>query len=76
MGGLRGQKIHAAAHTMVNDFEEMRKHALVPSKALEFVEDAFIEVSEGLKQHGHPPCSVVYTDSPQSLSCSLKTCQC
>ncbi|KAJ7204383.1 hypothetical protein GGX14DRAFT_646836 [Mycena pura] len=65
MGGLRGQKIHAAAHTMVNDFEEMRKHALVPSKALEFVEDTFIEVSEGLKQHGHPPCSVVYTDSPQ-----------
>ncbi|KAJ7215023.1 hypothetical protein GGX14DRAFT_696572 [Mycena pura] len=66
MGGLRGQKIHAAAHTMVNEFEEMRKHALVPSKALEYVEDAFIEVSEGLKEHGHPACSVYYSDSPQS----------
>ncbi|KAJ7217246.1 hypothetical protein GGX14DRAFT_391054 [Mycena pura] len=66
MGGLRGEKIHTAAHTMNNEFEEIRKHALVPSKAYDFLEDSFTELDKGLKEHGHPPISVLYTDSPQT----------
>nr|GAT42352.1 predicted protein [Mycena chlorophos] len=66
MGGLGGEKIHTAAHTMNNEFEEIRKHALVPSKAYEFLEDSFVELAQGLKEHRHPQVSVLYTDSPQS----------
>nr|GAT45620.1 predicted protein [Mycena chlorophos] len=74
MGGLRGEKIHTAAYTMNNEFEEIRSHSLVPSKALEFVEDAFIELNEGLKEHGHPVTQLLYSDSPQSLCCFESVC--
>lgn len=67
MGGLNGERIHEASYTNVNHFEEIRSLSLVPSKSLAFVVDQLKGVAEGLKEHGHPPCSLVYTDSPQSM---------
>jgi hypothetical protein len=67
MGGLNGERIHEASYTNVNHFEEIRSLSLVPSKSLAFVVDQLKGVAAGLKEHGHPPCSLVYTDSPQSI---------
>ena len=67
MGGLNGERIHEASYTNVNHFEEIRSLSLVPSKSLAFVVDQLKGVASGLKEHGHPPCSLVYTDSPQGI---------
>lgn len=67
MGGLNGEHIHEASYTNVNHFEEIRSLSLVPSKSLAFVVDQLKGVVAGLNEHGHPPCSLVYTDSPQSI---------
>ena len=67
MGGLNGERIHEASYTNVNHFEEIRSLSLVPSKSLAFVVDQLKGVAAGLQEHGHPPCSLVYTDSPQSM---------
>lgn len=66
MGGLNGERIHEASYTNVNEFEEIRSLSMVPSKSLEFVVDQLHGVAKGLEENGHPPCSLVYTDSPQS----------
>lgn len=66
MGGLNGERIHEASYTNVNQFEEIRGLGMVPSKSLSFVVDHLNGVQNGLKENGHPPCSLVYTDNPQS----------
>jgi hypothetical protein len=68
MGGLNGQHIHEASYTItnVNQFEEIRSMALVSSKSLVYVAETLQGVAKGLQEHGHSPCSIVYTDSPQS----------
>ncbi|KAF5384667.1 hypothetical protein D9757_006187 [Collybiopsis confluens] len=66
MGGLNGQRIHEASYTNVNQFEEIRSLALVPSKSLLYVAETLQGVVKGLQKNGHPPCSIVYTDSPQT----------
>jgi hypothetical protein len=71
MGGLNGEHIHEASYTNVNQFEEICGLGMVPSKALSFVVDHLTGVQNGLKENGHPPCSLVYTDSPQSKSIEI-----
>lgn len=66
MGGLHGQRIHEASYTNVNQFEELRSLALVPSKSLLYVTETLQKVAKGLEENGHPACSLLYTDSPQS----------
>jgi hypothetical protein len=68
MGGLNGQRIHEASYTNVNQFEEIRSLAMVPSKALAFVAETLTEVAKGLEANGHPPCSLVYTDNPIGIA--------
>lgn len=67
MGGINGQRIHEASYTNVNQFEELRSLALVPSKSLLYVTETLQKVAKGLEENGHPPCSLLYTDSPQSM---------
>lgn len=67
MGGLKGQRIHEASYTNVNHFEEIHSLSLVPSKSLNFVVDQLKGVARGLEENGHPPCSLIYTDSPQRM---------
>jgi hypothetical protein len=67
MGGLKGQRIHEESYTNVNHFEEIQSLSMVPSKSLTFVVDQLKGVAKGLEENGHPPCSLVYTDSPQSM---------
>ena len=66
MGGLKGQQIHEASYTNVNHFEEIRSLSMVLSKSLPFVVDQLKGVAKGLEENGHPSCSLIYTDSPQS----------
>lgn len=67
MGGLNGEKIHEASYTNVNQFEELRYLGMVPSKSLAYVVDGFKGIEKSLVANGHPPCSLVYTDSSQGL---------
>ena len=67
MGGLNGERIHEASYTNVNQLEEIRSLSLVALKSLAFVVDQLKGVAAGLKEHGHPPCGLVYTDSLQSM---------
>jgi hypothetical protein len=67
MSRLGGQCIHEASYTNVNEFEEIRSLALVPSKSTAYVADVLEGVRKGLQENGHQPCSLVYTDSPQSM---------
>ena len=73
MGGLKGQRIHEASYTNVNHFEEIRSLSMVPSKSLAFVVDQLKGVAKGLEENGHPACSLIYTDSPQS-QCFVNFC--
>ncbi|KAJ3710654.1 hypothetical protein C8R42DRAFT_729099 [Lentinula raphanica] len=66
MGGLNGERLHEASYTNVNHFEEIRSLGMVPSKSMAFVKDLLDGVRKGLEENGHPPCSLVYTDSPQT----------
>ncbi|KAJ3818006.1 hypothetical protein F5880DRAFT_1687260 [Lentinula raphanica] len=66
MGGLNGERLHEASYTNVNHFEEIRSLGMVPSKSMAFVKDLLNGVRKGLEENGHPPCSLVYTDSPQT----------
>lgn len=69
MGGLKGQWIHEAFYTNVNHFEEIRSLSMVSSKSLAFVANQLKAVAMGLKENGHPPCSLIYTDNSQSMYC-------
>ncbi|KAJ7772000.1 hypothetical protein DFH07DRAFT_937710 [Mycena maculata] len=65
MGGLKGERIFSAAYTVVNEFEEVRAHALTQTKSLAVVEDMFEGIQDGLKNSKNPPTQILYTDSPQ-----------
>ncbi|KAJ7938082.1 hypothetical protein B0H13DRAFT_2261376 [Mycena leptocephala] len=66
MGGVKGERIFTAAYTVVNEYEEVRAHSLTSTKSLEFVEDMFTGIQQGLKDSNNPPTQIFYTDSPQS----------
>lgn len=72
MGGLNGLRMHEASYTNVNQFEEIRSLALVPSKSLSFVTELLKGVLAGLVANNHPPCSLVYTDNPQGMLVSYE----
>ncbi|KAJ7189529.1 hypothetical protein GGX14DRAFT_609136 [Mycena pura] len=65
MGDLKGEQLFIAAYTLLNEFEEVRAHSLTQTKSLAFVKELFERIQEGLKQAGHPPTEIFYTDSPQ-----------
>ncbi|KAJ6557976.1 hypothetical protein B0H19DRAFT_1291330 [Mycena capillaripes] len=66
IGGLKGENIFNAACTSINEHEEVQTHSLMATKSMSFFEDMFKDAQQGLKDAGHPPTSVVYTDSPQA----------
>ncbi|KAF9020332.1 hypothetical protein BDZ89DRAFT_1203851 [Hymenopellis radicata] len=66
MGGLNGEKIWKAAFNVVNQWEEVRAEGLVLTKSLAYVREMFSKIQISLKAVGHPPTSLLYTDSPQT----------
>ncbi|KAJ7151286.1 hypothetical protein C8R43DRAFT_951101 [Mycena crocata] len=65
MGGLKGEKIFNAAYTVLNEDEEVRGHSLAATKSMDFIEDMFEGIQQGLKNSNNPPTQFFYTDSPQ-----------
>ena len=65
MGGLKGQPIHSAAYTVVNQLEEIRGHSMTLTKSMAFVQDMLKGIETGLKANNHPPTELFYTDQPQ-----------
>ncbi|KAJ7159340.1 hypothetical protein C8R43DRAFT_948269 [Mycena crocata] len=66
MGGVKDEKIINAAYTVLNEDEEVRGHSLATRESMDFVEDMFEGIQQGLKDSNHPPIQFFYTDSPQS----------
>ncbi|KAF8174707.1 hypothetical protein K438DRAFT_1848844 [Mycena galopus ATCC 62051] len=66
MSSLKGKRIFTAAYTVLNEFEEVRAHALTQTKSLAVVEEMFERIQEGLKNSENPPTQILYTDSPQA----------
>jgi hypothetical protein len=71
MGGLGGRRLHEASYTGVNEFEQIRILSMVPSKSLSYVSETLERVAAGLKENGHPPCKLVYTDNPKGIALSV-----
>ncbi|KAF8188822.1 hypothetical protein K438DRAFT_1764080 [Mycena galopus ATCC 62051] len=64
-GKLKGESVHTALHSVVNEWEEVRSTILCLTKSMTFVEGTHQGIEQGLKEHGHKPTQVVYSDQPQ-----------
>ena len=55
-----------AMYTMLNPLEEACGQALTLTKSLDFVEGVYTKLAAGLKEHGHRPTQLMYTDNAQA----------
>ena len=60
-----GHPFASAIYTVLNESEAIRLMVMAPSKALSHVRSALQEVSKSSEQHGLPPTTLFYTDSPR-----------
>ncbi|KAF7363971.1 hypothetical protein MSAN_01055600 [Mycena sanguinolenta] len=67
-GKLKGEPVHTALYSVVNEYEEVRATTLCLTKAMPFVQGLYEGIEKGLKEHGHKPTQVVYCDQPQGKS--------
>ncbi|KIK54977.1 hypothetical protein GYMLUDRAFT_1021476 [Collybiopsis luxurians FD-317 M1] len=65
MGGLKGEPLHTALYSVVNEWEQVRAQSFCLTKSLSFVQGMYERLREGLRAHGHPPTRVIYCDQPQ-----------
>ncbi|KAG6877503.1 hypothetical protein C0992_009828 [Termitomyces sp. T32_za158] len=63
MAKLSGEPTHDAMYTILNEWEEAQNQALTLTKALSYVSEMYEDIAEGLKEHGHPPTSFMWTDN-------------
>ena len=53
-------------YTMLNHFKEACGQALTLTKSLDFIEGIYMKLAAGLKEHGHRPTQLMYTDNAQA----------
>ncbi|TDL21010.1 hypothetical protein BD410DRAFT_804659 [Rickenella mellea] len=63
MSKLDGVPAFAGLFTIVNELEQIRYQAFVPTKSLQHVRAAFEGIAESLKKHGHPETYLGFTDN-------------
>lgn len=68
MGVLDGRPGGAGLHTIVNENAEIRGLAMVQAKSYACVQPIFEGIAEGLRQHGHEPTKILYSDDPKRKS--------
>ena len=66
-GKLKGEPIHPALYSVVNENEEVRATTWCLTKAMPFVQGLYKGIEKGLREHGHQPTQVVYCDQPQGM---------
>ncbi|KAE9390707.1 hypothetical protein BT96DRAFT_1002033 [Gymnopus androsaceus JB14] len=60
---LNGVMVFSALFTVVNEFEQVRFQAFVPTKALTHVRSSLEALVKSLKEHGHPQPVLGFTDN-------------
>ncbi|KAF5382655.1 hypothetical protein D9615_003032 [Tricholomella constricta] len=63
MARLSGEPTHDAMYTVVNEWEDARNQAFTLTKSLSYVSEMYQDIADGIKEHGHPPTSFMYTDN-------------
>ena len=53
-------------YTMLNHFEVAHVQALTLTESLDFVEGVYTKLAAGLKEHGHRPTQLMYTNNTQA----------
>lgn len=53
-------------YTMLNHFEDTHGQALTLTNSLDLVEGVYTKLAAGLKEHGHRPTQLMYTDNAQA----------
>lgn len=66
MAKLDGTVLFSALFTVVNEYEQVRWQALVPTKALEHIKGGLEGIVSSLKTRGLPPPLIAYTDNVHS----------
>ncbi|KAJ7222646.1 hypothetical protein C8J57DRAFT_1482271 [Mycena rebaudengoi] len=64
-GKLKGEPIHSALYSVMNENEEVRATTMCLTKAMPFVQGLYEGIEKGLREHGHEPTQVVCCDQPQ-----------
>lgn len=67
MARLSGEPTHVAMYSMVNQWEELRNQSLTLTKSLTYVQEQYQDIETGLRDHGHPPTSYMFTDNAQGI---------
>jgi len=68
MGGLKGVPIHEALYSTINEYEEARSLAMVPTKALSYVSEVYKGIKTSLEKTEQEPTQVIYCDQPEGAS--------
>ncbi|KAJ7174303.1 hypothetical protein C8R46DRAFT_88386 [Mycena filopes] len=71
---LGGVTIFAGLFTLVNEFEQIRYQAFVPTKSLAHIRTGLEEMVKSLESHGHPPVRLGWTDNVASDSATFLDC--
>ncbi|KAF8163895.1 hypothetical protein K438DRAFT_1942002 [Mycena galopus ATCC 62051] len=66
-GKLKGEPIHSALYSVMNENEEVRATTMCLTKAMPFVQGLYEGIEKGLREHGHEPTQVVYCNQPQGM---------
>ncbi|KAJ7835695.1 hypothetical protein B0H13DRAFT_1516560, partial [Mycena leptocephala] len=71
---LGGVTIFAGLFTLVNEFEQIRYQAFVPTKSLAHIHTGLEEMVRSLESHGHPPVRLGWTDNVASDAATFLDC--
>jgi hypothetical protein len=71
---LNGVTTFVALFTLVNEFEQIRFQAFVPTKALSHLHAGLEKFSESLLAHGHPQPILGYTDNVGNDTATFVQC--
>ncbi|KAK1230322.1 hypothetical protein PQX77_006590, partial [Marasmius sp. AFHP31] len=66
MAKVKGEPVHRALYTIVNEWEQVRGRAACLTKSLGYVDEHWKSISQGLEEHGHPATEYVWTDAPKA----------
>ncbi|KAG7089394.1 hypothetical protein E1B28_011082 [Marasmius oreades] len=65
MAKIKGEPMHRALYTIVNEWEQVRGRAACLTKSLSYVDEHWTSIEQGLREHGHPTTEFVWTDAPK-----------
>jgi hypothetical protein len=65
---MKGVPIHEALYSTINEYEEARSSAMVPTKALSYVSEVYKGIKTSLEKTEQEPTQVIYCDQPEGAS--------